>query len=656
MVEHLHVPSEKILILLLNRTQSLDWRNRTVLNSSGKVWRTSYYGFIQGELNTYYPIALRNCGDILNKRIKPTFLTFECAQFLVSKVIERRREKLGAFAGVTSYSDRISIDLTANLIKAATSDIPSEEIGNRLFNALEFKDEVKKQILKDTDDIVRDYKKKCLELGMFDFGMAVDLYNNCLLKDDKYKEKLIKRVQHLIVDNIEECVPTEVDFVEMLLPNLKTCLLGYNSEGGYCEFFGGNLEYVKQRIVGKCDTIEIGKTFTCADYMYEFSEMLFDNILNRFSSDPMRPKLSSGSLKNITPYIERIPACELRSDMLEMVGEKVCRLISEETYKPSDIVILSTYADPVTEYAIGRILERQGYQIKNLTKRDRIIDNQVSMMLLTLAQLCHPSYGVSPNRDEVKAFLGTIMNIDPVRSSILAGVVCNRKPFAEFPDIELTGLAERVGHYNVEKYEYVRNWINDYKSSEVPLPINEFFHKAFLEILISRKISENDILQVKNLIDSAQTFVDIVSRFNRNTGKDFLDMARSGIKSDESILDLEEKQNANFVLLTTPVSYLAGSLKNKVIILTSISSKNWSPRSIKELTNSHVLTKTWDINSIYTEQMEDENQRHYLALLIRAIIKRCGEKLITFESTLSANGFENDGILVDYFDEILGGT
>ena len=642
MVDKLKIPSEKILILLLNRTQSLEWRTKTVLEGSGAVLRTSYYGFIQNEIKTFYPIIAKKCNEIVNKDIKPVFLTFEAAQFLVGTVIEWRRKNLGVFAGVTSYTDRLAIDITGNLVRAAISDIPYNKIGDRLYNALENKDELRRQIFKEADDIVADYRKKCLELGIFDFGMAVDLYNNYLLKDEVYRNNLFSRIEHLIVDNIEECVPTEVDFINFLMPNLKTCLLAYNHEGGYGESFGGNHEYVKSVLIDKMDKIEMKKSYTCHDFMVEFSDMLFENIENLKSN-----KCNPG------PYIERVPPFELRSEMLENVGERIVQLISKEGYKPSDIVVISSYADPVTEFVIGRILERYGYEVKNLARKSRIIDNPFSQALITLAQLCHPSYGSMPNKDDVKALLRMVLKIDPVRSSILAGEIVSQRPFAQFPDIEFPGLVERIGYYNIEKYEYIRNWINEYKMRPKPLKIDEFFQKVFLEILISKEVSQKDILEAKNLIDSAQTFVEVVSRFNRNASKDFLEVVRRGIKSAESIFELEEKLSGDFVLISTPVSYLASSLKSKVTIITSLSSNNWTPRSVKEITNLHVLTKTWNENDIYTEELEEKNQKRYLATLMRAIFKRCSDKVITFESMLSANGYENDGILADYFDEIM---
>ena len=349
MVENLHIPSEKILILLLNRGQSLHWREKTMLEASGSIWRTSYYGFIQGEIKTYYPLLLKNCQGIMNKAIRPVFLTFESAQYLVAKAIEGRREKSGVFAEVTSYTDKIAIDLTSNLVKAATSDIPYEQIGDRLFNALENKESNKKLVFAEADRVIEAYRKKCIELGIFDFGMAVDLYNNCILPDEVYKNQLSKRVEHLLVDNVEECVPTEVDFIETMLPKVKTCLLGYNHEGGYGQAFGSNHLYMKQRLEGLCTVIDLEQSHTCNNTLTEFSEMLFDNIENSNNQK------TQGTIK-----ILRIPPVDLRSEMLERISDKVVSLIEVEGYQPSDIVILSTYADPVTEFVIARNLEKQG--------------------------------------------------------------------------------------------------------------------------------------------------------------------------------------------------------------------------------------------------------------------------------------------------------
>lgn len=650
MVEKLKIPSSEILILLLNRTQSLEWRTRTVLKSSGVIWRTSYYGFIQKEISNFYPLILQKCENINSKRIKPVFLTFESAQFLFSVVIGKRRERDGIFNGLTAYTDKISIDLTSNLVRAATSNINYNEIGDRLYNSLEFKDDIKKKIFQDSDNILKAYRKKCMELGVFDFGTAIEFYINVLLKNDDYTKMLKKRIKHLIVDNIEECVPTEIDFIEYLIPSLSSCVIAYNSEGGYGEAFGSNIKYMEERLINKFDEIKLNKTYTCDNEMAKFADELYYNIQNTNDEEIINIKPLDYNIQ-----IERNPTVDLRCEMLEMVANRIISLLEKDKYQPRDIVVVSTYADPVTEYVIGRILEKNGYFIKNLTRRNKVIENPFSQALVTLAKLCHPQFELIPSRDEINSLLRMLLKIDPIRSSILAGEINSFKPFAVFPDIEFPNLIERIGFLNIEKYKFIREWIENYKL-EKELPINEFFQKVFLEILINKEVSQEDISQSKNLIDSAQNFIEVISKFNRNANKDFLEMLNQGIKAAESIYELEEKINGGFVLLSTPVAFLASSIRAKVIIISGLSSDNWSPRSIKELTNNHVLTKTWDHDQVYTEDLEIKNQKNYLAVTMRALIKNCKDKLITFESNISSSGFENDGNLSLFFEQLLGGN
>ncbi len=664
MVERLGAPSESILVLLLNRTQSLKWRKKTILSGSGLICRTSYYGFVQSELRTYYPLLLKSCMDIGYRDIEPVFLNFESAQYLLAKVINKRREKEGLFEGVTSFSDRISIDLAANLVKAATSNIPYVEIGKRLYSALSQKDETRRRIYGDMDSVIASYRQKCMELGVFDFGMAVELYHNHLLQNQSYRQHLFNRFKHLIIDNLEECVPSQTDLVYFLIDKVYSCMISYNPEGGYGQSFGGNREYVEKRFSKKLDVLKLRGSRTCTPELFSFADKLYSSIFAAFKDTGTAQLLKTAlddsktgpaEQHSMTRSIERNDPVELRSEMLEKIGERIYSLIVKDGYMPSDIAVLSTYADQVTEYVLERILKEKGYGIFNIGRKEKIVENPFSQALITLAQLCHPQYKIMPNSDHVRDLLIMVLKIDPVRSAIISGEICRQKPFAGFPKIDSPALVERTGYYNMEKYESIRAWIKEYREMDKPLLINEFFQRVFMEILLEENVNRDDILQAKKLIDSSKTFVDTVSRFNRNGSRDFLEMACHGIKGAESIFELQEKLTGDFVFLATPVSFLASGIESKVVILTSISSENWYPRSIRELTNPHVLTKTWDMGSAYTEELEEENRRKYLAVLMRNIIKRCGERLITFESDISSGGFENNGVLSEYFDGITGG-
>lgn len=632
------VRSEQILILLMNRNQSLEWRKKSELNVSGRILRTSFFGFVQEEITTYYPIILKNVSDIKFKSVKPVFLTFETSQYLLSMLVEKKRNSPDSFLNLIDKDSSIAIDISSNFVKAAAAALSYKDIGYRLYNALEVKTEDKKAIFDEADKIIEDYRKRCLECGVMDFAMAVDFYNNILLNDCEYLRSLKSRIKYLIVDNLEEAVPMQINFICKMLDSVDGCMMSYNPDGGYGSIFGGNKEYVENVLLSKCKIKEItGRPFTCDKYMTEFSDMLYNGILGKGNN-----KLEPNDVEVI-----RTPETVLRSDMLEEVVEKVKELVALG-YNQNEIAIVSTFADVVTEYVIASKLEKENIKVTNIARKSRFIDNKFVYALITLAYLCHPSEEIVPTKDDVRALISMILDVDPIRSSLLADVVCSQNPFAKFPEVD-ESVISRIGYANVKRYNFIREWINNYRENE-PLDIDEFFRRVFIEILLVYGAKEEDIIDIKRLIDSASNFINAVKRFNTiDVNSGFLKMIKNGVKSNESIFDMEERGENEAIILCTPMTYLSNSLSHKVILLLGLSSSHWTPRCAKELSNPYVLTSTWKVGDVYTEEVEEENERKSVAVMIRALMRKCEEKFITFESRYSSDGFENDGILAELF-------
>lgn len=640
LVEEEHIKSEEILVLLMNRNQSLGWREKTTFKISGRIIRTSFFGFVQEEVTTFYPLILEKVKDIKRFSVKPVFLKFEASQYLLSMLISNRRNLFDAFSSLTDRDGKIAIDISSDFVKAAAASLSYKDIGARLYSALELQTEDKKAIFSEVDKIIEDYRKRCLECGVMDFAMAMDFYNLILLKSEKYLESLKKRFKYLIVDNLEEAVPMQTDFISTFLDIVDGALISYNEEGGYGNIFGGNKKYVEEVILKKCKIHNINtKPFTCKDEMTEFSDMLFDGIINSESQVKLKPNGVS---------IIRVPETVLRSDMLDKVSEKVIELLNSG-YKPNEIALISTFADVVTEYVIDSRIKKCNVRVTNIARKSKFIDNKFVYALITLAYLCHPDERIIPTVDEVRALVGMVLDMDPIRSSILANIICNQSPFAEFPPVDNEEIISRIGYSNINQYNFIRNWINDYRKGE-PLDIDIFFQRVFTEILLVYGADEEDIIDIKRLIDSSHSFKETISRFNTiDVNKGFLMMVKNGAKSAESIFDMEERGGDNEIVLCTPMTYLSNSLEHKVILMIGISSSHWIPRCAKEISNPYVLSPTWKVGDIYTEEIENENQRNNIAIVLRALIRKCGEKFITFESRYSSDGFENDGILPRLF-------
>jgi len=642
LIEELKVPSEDILVLVANHRQKEKWELHCNPPYSGLLWITTYYGFIRDELTVFYPYVLESCSEIKNKSIKPFFLTFECSKFLLEKAIEGRRKIKGEFSSIASSDSRIASELASVFTAASVSGTGQDEISKRLSSALEVRDTTREQLYGEVQELIADYRKKCLELGVFDTALAAEVYNRYLLKNENYIKKLHDRVKHLIADDIQICAPVEADLIEVLLGGLKTCVLGFNHETAASSGTGEGFELLREKILSECRLYELKETHTCPDFMTEFSEMLYENISEN------RSKRFAGDAR-----IERHPLTELRSDMLKSAAERVIRLVRDEGVKPSDIVILSTYADRVTEFALRQVLENSGISLKSIPGRESLIDNPYARAMATLAALCCKAYGILPEPEGIRELVSIVLDIDPVRASVMAEVLADE---AAGRQVSEKKMRSRLGENEINKFTAFRDWIAGHTYDSDSFSLAEFFETAFNEILVSSSMGVKDAAKARKLSEAAEAFEEAASRFDINTGKNFLKALykRSLGEYGDYFLNYGQHDKEQ-VVLTTPRMFIESGMQAQVLILTSINSVNWYPRTTREIFNPHVFKRTWDGETPYTEEAEEENRRIYLSEVIRAVLKRCGGRIITFGSRLSGDGYENRGLLSEYLDEILGG-
>jgi hypothetical protein len=637
-MDKLGIPGNSILVLVSNRTQLFDWNSCISSSTSSNPWCRTYNGFIKEELNTFYPLLTENCKEILDKDIRPLNLSTDGAVHLISKVIQARREKDGIFPSLVSSNERIAAVIANNLCEAALEGIPANEIGTRLYESLEKKDIEKKRIFEDMDKVLTDYRKKCLELGVFDVGMAVEAYNAHMLENDKYKQLFFNRIRYFIVDDIQECPYVELKLIELLLGRPCGAILAYDGEYSKWGLAHDNKNTIEKLVVSNCKVIE---TVAGIDKDHVFNEMADKLFLSIKNGVAVKHEAAC--------HIERHPPLELRSEMLEKLSERVCSLIENERYLPSDIVIISTYADTVTELVIGNILCRKGYKLFNPVSRRNISDNRLCSSMLVFAKLCHPEYSLYPEKDKVKLLLQSLLGLDPVRSAIIARKTVNTFPFPQLP--ELDELGDLIFNDKSLEIRYMNlvDWVSIYKKQEGRKEIGVFLQAALIEVFLSDKFNDDEFGKAKRMIDEAESYSGTASKFNRVTGRDYIEMAEKLSKEQDNTFYDEDILNGEHIILTTPSAYLSCNSNRKVMIFCSLSSRNWSPGRAKELTNQRILSATWQKGMVYTTRHEEEDNKEYVASMIRALIKKGSEKIITFESQLSENGYENDGVLSDIF-------
>ena len=117
------IKSEEILVLVMNRNQSLSWREKIAFNVSGRIVRTSFFGFVQSEITKFYPIILKNVPEIKAKTINPVFLTFESSQYLLSMLINSRRDLVSGFDSISDRDSKIALHISSDFVKAVAASL-----------------------------------------------------------------------------------------------------------------------------------------------------------------------------------------------------------------------------------------------------------------------------------------------------------------------------------------------------------------------------------------------------------------------------------------------------------------------------------------------------------------------------------------------------
>lgn len=637
MVENEEVNSEDILVLVMNRHQALSWRKELNLSLSGELKVYTYQNFINKELIKFWPIVCKNCDEIKKRQLRPEFVSNDTASYMMKLLVNYYRNK-GYFMDITSTSTRIAEDLVSNISKAAISLVDLEEIGCRLYNSMQVKEKVRKENYEHMDIIIKHYINSFLKQGVMDYGISAHIYNKYLINDESYIGKL-QKTKHIIVDDFDEISLAQLNLINKLMCGINKAFLFNNPEGGFCTYFGADKTYLENNIDFGYDEVELEESFLCNKNLLEFVDKLNRKTLNMISQCG----------KKIPIYFDM--SSQLRSEMIEKIAVKIKELI-EKGKNPEDIAIVEPFNDFVLSCEIEHKLKQLGINVLNTSKKSRLIDNPYVHSLVTIACICKP-YNINLTIDDYRRFFSIVLDIDVIKASILSKLIWKKNELQELSE----QVIERIGKDIAARYNYLKSCIEEYKNyvNKKDISLDKLFRRAFLELLIVLPDAKKNILVCKNLSESAEKFIEALSQFDtmNNPEEKFIAYIKSEASDFYSLREIEELSvNDKGVILTTPYNLLTCNLKSNIQIYTDISSNMWAPRNIKELTNTYVLRINWNIDEVYTEEIEEQNKINNLISIIKCLIRKCGEEIYCYGSEYSINGYEQQGYFSDFSVDI----
>ncbi len=639
------VGTDRIMVLLQNAPSVRDWKNNLQLKKSGPLNIFTFFGLAQDQVRTYWPEVY----DIEGLPVDPYFMNVETAHYIMTRIVEQRRDKKDYFVNLNSTSNSIAVQLIDNLNQAALNLLNMAELEARLLDWAA-DDTDKGKIFKEAILLMNQYRESCHDHFVIDYSLLIKLFFR-LLKTDRYLKRLEESYDYLIVDELELTPPAAQKLIEYMLSVTQDSFMAYNPEGKINRFFGGNPKLAEKKFFHQAEIEELTEFYGASQEAVDFAERIKGRVKasSGIHRSGARNLEGSQKLADSSEYIEGRISSEFRGDMLGKVADEVIRLV-ETGVEPGDIGVIAPHLDKVLEFTFTEKLDRKGLEIFNLLRSKRLIDIPYSQALLTLAQLVYPDWKLKPDFTSLQQTFVLLLDLDPVRGAILAEqVVANQY---SLPEIDQQELRERLGFKRFEEYNKLQAWIAE--KIEAEIEVRDFFQQVFVEFLAPLSPDEEEIIACRQIIKSFHKFAEIIEAYNitdgNRIGKYFISMINKGTLAAE-ILNEPGQKIRDKVIVSTPYKFITSTLVDSVeyLFLLDTGSQFWFSGITKELLNPYVLSPQWNQQANWDDRIDRSLKQDQLLDNILSLIRKSSQGIYLATSLFDSRGIEQEGELVDWF-------
>jgi hypothetical protein len=352
-------------------------------------------------------------------------------------------------------------------------------------------------------------------------------------------------------------------------------------------------------------------------------------------------------------------------EMLEAVAEEIRRLVNEEQIPPSEIVVLAPYLSDALRFSLMNRLEARGVPASSHRPSRSLREEPSSQCLLTLAALAHPGWGIRPAKFDVAyALIQSVEDMDLVRAQILTEIVYRVRDFSLSPFEQIKpDMQERITFLLGSRYTLLKNWIETYRLEE-PQPLDHFLRRLFGEVLSQPGFGFHrnfDSAKVAaSLIESVQkfrwamepTFEQVNPSEQAEIGKEYMAMLNDGVISAQYVSAWNTAPE-DAVLLAPAYTFLMSNRPVAVQFWLDVGSSGWYERLFQPLTHPYVLSRHWKLGQVWTDADEVDANNATLARLLTGLLRRCRGRIYLGLTELGESGYEQRGVLIRAFQQVL---
>ena len=437
--------TNNILLLVPNNKIKFKYNKLINLNISEEINISTYNSFLIKEVVKFWPIIQQKYNNIINHKVKPSIINSSLSDYILNKIVKEKRTVEGFFNDITASNRNIASSISFNINKGCQSLIDLNDIGNRIYYSKYNQSKMDRFSYSQMQEIINEYIDLLLKNSTMDNSIAIYLYNEFLLKDEEYVNNLRRRVNYLIVDSLENCTASEVDFIDILLDSVKESYMYINETKDYAAFNNVDMKYTKDKLFSKCKFIKNS----------EISEVNI-NELFKLNKD-----------------IELNQNIQLYSQMLIEASNKVVELI-KKGYRAKEIAIISPINNTITEYEVKNTLLKNNIGFYSTKQDKRIIDYPYAHALMVASCIFYECEELLNNEDYI-SFISLLLNTNKIRAKKI--------------------LSKKL---ESDKYNEIINYIRSKKLDDVN--IYEFLIKFYIDKLLELPKGKENVKICKKII------------------------------------------------------------------------------------------------------------------------------------------------------------
>jgi hypothetical protein len=660
-----------VLILAANDDNRRELADRIVTATRGQypVRCKTPLGFFQDEVILFWPLLVQY---LKLKAQFPVRLRPETEQELATKLWRPQLdEEILRRAGTNEY--RLVRRILDLLQLAAYSGTSVEDIGRVLAVALAPEDSVTNLESEFLSALLLDWRNWCLERGLLSYGIITELYNQYLLTDPYYQQRLRQRYQGILADDVQDYPAVTRHLFELLLNDRAVGAFTYNPDGVVRLGLGADPNYM-QELAAYCQQ----ETLTDSPH---------NSLAQRLTTPMLEILTEPMTLLSLPEVVQSIQATS-RAQLLRQTAEVIVQAIKQGQVEPDQVAVIAPGLDAIARYTLTEILTKQGIAVELPNDQRPLISFPIIRALLTLLTLIYPDLGRLVDRDAVAEMLvvlsggnnfnhtevlrmengdnenvsASIVSIDPARAGLIADYCF--KPHPKHPNllaVKAFDRWDRLGYAATTAYDEILKWLENKKIQQqqrlIPSPISLLYAAIEKFFFNSRNLTYEELETLRGLLESAQHYWEIDARLRQipasqlggevpqNTIAEFIQLLQRGTITANPYPMSPMGAAAKAVTLATIFQYRSSRRSHRWHFWLDASSPLWAKGGAATLFGAPFflrerLGKPWTAED---EQLAEEQR---LRRILADLLSRVSKRVYLCHSNLAVNGQEQLGPLL----------